>query len=129
MAEIPGRFNWNTKRHFEQELLSFVAQEDGKYLITKDETREIIKLFLKQESSELFNNLDHRLNMDVETLRDMIVDDIERKFVEVEKHVHAYLSNKIDKIAEAIVDRLTNRNFEAEVAKAVQKKLNNRGKF
>jgi hypothetical protein len=129
MAEIPGRLNWNAKRHFEQELLSFVAQEDGKYLITKDETKEVIKLFLKQASNELFTDLDHRLNSDVEALRDMIVEDIEKKFVEVEKHVNAYLSHRIDKIAEAIVDRLTNRNFEAEVVKAVQRRLNNRGKF
>jgi hypothetical protein len=129
MAAIPGRLDWNTKRHFEQELLSFVAQEDGKYLITKDETKEIVKLFLKQSSSELFTELDHRLNLDIETLRKMIIEDIEKKFVEIEKHVQAYFSHKVDKMAEAIVERLTNRNFEAEVAKAVQKKLNNRGKF
>lgn len=128
MAEIPNRFNWNTKRHFENELLSF-DNEDGKFIITKDETRDIIKAFLKQESKHLFEDLDHRLNSDVETLRDMIVEDIEKKFVEVEKHVNAYLSYRVDKIAEAIVDRLTNRNFEAEVIKAVQKRLNSRGKF
>jgi hypothetical protein len=129
MAAIPGRLDWNTKRHFEQELLSFMVQEDGKYLITKDETRDVIKTFLKQESAELFTDLDKRLEMDVESIHADMITDINKQFAHVEVQIKAYIEHKIDRVAELIAERLSNKYFEQEVAKAVQKKLNNRGKF
>ena len=104
------------------DLINIKDKDDNFLVITKIETKNVIREFIKDEFDFLTNKVVINQSKEIEK-------DVNRRIEGIEKSVSAYIDYKFDKLSEKICELLLNRKFNEEVERKVKERLNKRGGF
>jgi hypothetical protein len=135
MAE-KSRFPSSLKRLEKKDLLSIKDSNDDVYVVTKQETANVIREFVKNEmdnlSDELSESRKKKLIKEVNDKMGNVEDVLNKRLAEITKELAAFIDYKFDELAERACDMLITRKFLEEVDKRAEQKLlekQARGKF
>jgi ABC-type sulfate transport system substrate-binding protein len=106
----------------EGDLINLKDKDDNFLVITKIETKNVIREFIKDEFDFLTNKVVINQSKEIEK-------DVNRRIEAIEKSVSAYIDYKFDKLSEKICELLLTRKFDEEVDRKVKERLNKRGGF
>ncbi len=106
----------------QDDLLPIKDRNDDFLVVTKIETKNVIKEYINDEFKFLTQKV-------VNTHRESLEGDIDSRMAFVEKSVSAYIDYKFDKLAESICDLLITRKFKEEVERRVNERLSKKDKF
>jgi len=106
----------------EGDLINIKDKDDNFLVITKIETKNVIREFIKDEFDFLTNKVVVNQSKEIEK-------GVNRRIEGIEKSVSAYIDYKFDKLSEKICELLLNRKFNEEVERKVKERLNKRGGF
>ncbi len=112
------------------DLLS-IKDSNGDFLVfTKQETAKVIKNFIYTELGEELNDISSNIASVEKKKLEKIVN---KKLLEVEASIDAFIAYKFDLLAEKVCEMLINRKFNEEVDKKAEEllrqKKEERGKF
>ncbi len=106
----------------ECELINLKDKDDNFLVITKIETKNVIREFIKDEFDFLTQKTVANKTIEIEG-------DVSKRIEKIEKSVSAYIDYKFDVLSEKICELLLTRKFNEEVERKVKERLNKRGGF
>lgn len=114
MATINDLKKYNDNK---RDLLKVQTLSDGIILFTEEEAKKVLINYIVNEldifsdgvSKEIKKELDHKIGT---------------KLIRVEKDMFEHINDKLNKIAEKVVNEILDRKMEEEINKRVEEKLN-----
>lgn len=131
MAAIPNLNTFSLKRLEKKDFMSFFDSDENPIIITKQETRSVVREYIDNEFARLISELTSYENPVINELLTKTLVEFDEKLVSIEKQIGAYIDHRIDNMVEVMVERLINRKFEEEVNRRVERELKRKkgGKF